>query len=116
MNNPQPILPASTNTSDYAIATIGSHSALQILKGAKDEGFHSIAICKKGTERPYESYGVADEIITVDDWDNWDDLLEEQLIKKNAIVIPHGSFIAYMGHERVRKMKAMYYGTKDILR
>ena len=109
-------MPASTNPSDFVIATIGSHSALQILKGARDEGIKSLAICKKGSERAYKSYGVADEIITVDDWSEWNNELEEELIKRNAIVIPHGSFIAYMGHDRVREMQTMYYGTKDILK
>lgn len=104
----------SRNPRDYAIATIGSHSALQILKGARDEGVPNIVICKKGTERPYQSYGVADEIISVNDWSEWKDI-EPQLIKKNAILIPHGSFVSNMGHEGVKKMKAMYYGTKDIL-
>ncbi|MCK5020673.1 MAG: formate--phosphoribosylaminoimidazolecarboxamide ligase [Candidatus Peribacteraceae bacterium] len=116
MNLEKPILLASTKPKDYAIATIGSHSALQILKGAKDEGIHSIAICKKGGERAYKSYGVADEIISIDDFENWNEELEEKLIAKNAIVIPHGSFIAYMGHERVSNMKVMYYGTKEILK
>lgn len=116
MTKDQPILPASVNPSDFVIATIGSHSALQILKGAKDEGFKSLAICKKGTERVYKSYGVADEIITVDSFDQWDAQLEGELIKRNAIVIPHGSFIAYMGHDKVGKMQAMYYGTKEILK
>ena len=115
MTDDKPILPASTNPKDFVIATIGSHSALQILKGARDEGIPNLVICKKGRERPYESYGVADEIIYVDDWADWNEELEEELIKRNAIVIPHGSFIAYMGHERVRNMKTMYYGTKDIL-
>ena len=53
---------------NYKIATIGSHSALQILKGAKDEGFQTICICLKGREEPYKSFGVADEIIIVDDY------------------------------------------------
>ncbi len=112
-----PILPASSNPNDYVIATIGSHSALQILKGAKDEGFRTLAICKKGTERVYDKrgYGVADEIISVPEFSQWNAELEQQLIKRNAIIIPHGSFIAYMGHERVQQMKAMYYGTKEIL-
>ena len=105
----------SANPSDYCIATIGSHSALQILKGAKDEGFKSIAICKKGSEQPYQSYGVADEILTVDDWSQWEEKIEPELLKRNAVIIPHGSFIAYMGHERVQKMQSMYYGTKEIL-
>ncbi len=113
----KPILPASLNPKDFVIATIGSHSALQILKGAKDEGFTTLAICKEGTERVYDSrgYGVADEIISVKSFDDWNENLEQQLIDKNAIIIPHGSFIAYMGHDRVRNMKVMYYGTKEIL-
>ena len=103
------------NSSDYVIATLGSHSALQILKGARDEGMRNLVICKEGAVKPYESYGVADEIITIKDWSSWDSKLEEELKKRNAIVIPHGSFIAYMGHERVKEMDVMYYGTKEIL-
>ena len=115
MARSKPILPASKNPKDFVIATIGSHSALQILKGARDEGVRNLVICKKGNERPYKAYGVADEIILIDDWKDWNAALEEELIKRNAIVIPHGSFISYMGHERVKKMQAMYYGTKEIL-
>ncbi|MDD5041230.1 MAG: formate--phosphoribosylaminoimidazolecarboxamide ligase [Candidatus Peribacteraceae bacterium] len=116
MTKPKPILPASTNTQDYCIATLGSHSALQILKGARDEGIRNLVICKKGQERPYKSYGVADEILLVDDWSQWNEALEEDLIRRNAIVIPHGSFVAYLGPERVMKTQAMYYGTKEILK
>ena len=111
----RPILSASTNPKDFTIATIGSHTALQILKGARDEGMRNLVICKRGSEKPYQSFGVADEILTVNDWSDWNEGLEEELIKRNAIVIPHGSFIAYMGHERVKEMRAMYYGTKEIL-
>lgn len=105
----------SRNPKDYCIATIGSHSALQILSGARQEGVPNIAICKRGTEGVYKSFGVADEIIIVDDWSEWDKKVEPELLKRNAIIIPHGSFISYMGHERVQKMKTMYYGTKEIL-
>jgi len=94
---------------------MGSHSALQILKGARDEGMRNLVICKRGAERPYKSYGVADEILTIPDWSAWDAALEADLRQRNAIIIPHGSFIAYMGHERVQKMNVLYYGTKEIL-
>ncbi len=108
--------PASRNPSDFVIATMGSHSALQILKGARDEGMRNLVICQKGKERPYQSYGVADEILFVDDWKRgWNAALERELMRRNAIIIPHGSFVAYLGHDRVRRMKAMYYGTKEIL-
>ncbi|MDD9953565.1 MAG: formate--phosphoribosylaminoimidazolecarboxamide ligase [Candidatus Woesearchaeota archaeon] len=97
---------------DYSIATLGSHSALQILHGAKQEGFKTIVVCAKGREEPYTMFPVADEIITVD---SFKEFPEEELIKKNAIIIPHGSFIAYMGIEATKSMNAKYYGNKAIL-
>lgn len=100
--------------SDYKIATLGSHTALQILKGAKDEGIGNICICEKGRRQPYESYGVADEIIEIEKFKDFFEI-EQQLMDQNAIVIPHGSFVAYIGAERVNDMKAMHYGTKGIL-
>jgi 5-formaminoimidazole-4-carboxamide-1-(beta)-D-ribofuranosyl 5'-monophosphate synthetase len=108
-------LPTSTSIKDYAIATIASHTALQILKGAKDEGFRTIAVCTPETRSVYESYRVADEIIEVDSYANYPEI-EEQLIEKNAIIIPHGSFVSYMGPERVKEeVKAMHYGSKGVL-
>ncbi|MQY53763.1 MAG: DUF1246 domain-containing protein, partial [Methanosarcinales archaeon] len=47
---------------EITIATMGSHTALQILKGARDEGFKSLVICKRGTEEVYQQFGVADEL------------------------------------------------------
>ena len=82
-------------TDKFKIATIGSHSALQILKGAKDEGFYTIAICLKGREKPYRLFKVADKIITIT---NYDELLnlQNKLIKDNVIFIPHASIITYL--------------------
>jgi len=99
----------------YKIATIGSHSALQVFKGAHDEGFKTIAICKKGSERPYRMFGVADEIISIDSYRDFPKV-QNELIKKNAIVIPHGSFVTYMGYEEVEKLKVNYFGNKKILK
>lgn len=106
---------SSTNSSDYAIATLASHSALQILSGAKQEGMKAIAICTPKARRVYESYGVADEIIEIDSYQDYFSI-EEKLKEKNAIVIPHGSFVSYLGEDRVRKeVTAMHYGSKGIL-
>jgi 5-formaminoimidazole-4-carboxamide-1-(beta)-D-ribofuranosyl 5'-monophosphate synthetase len=105
----------STDIKDYAIATIASHTALQILKGAKDEGIKAIAICTPETRRVYESYGVADEILEVPSYRDYFQV-EQQLIDRNAIIIPHGSFVSYIGPERVKnEVKAMHYGSKGIL-
>ena len=99
---------------DYKIATIGSHTALQILKGAKDEGFETICVCEKGRVFPYEHYGVADEIIEIDKFQNFKEV-EAQLMEKKAILIPHGSFVTYFGAQRVNEIEMMYYGDKAII-
>ena len=98
----------------HKIATIGSHSALQILKGAQQEGFETICIAIKGREKPYKSFDVADEYILIDSYKDFSKI-ENDLIKKNAIIIPHASFLAYMGTEKVEKMKVPYFGNKKIL-
>jgi 5-formaminoimidazole-4-carboxamide-1-(beta)-D-ribofuranosyl 5'-monophosphate synthetase len=99
----------------YKIATIGSHSALQILKGAKDEGFSTIAICLKGREKPYRLFKVADEILTIGSYNDLIDL-QPALVRKNVIFIPHASLIEYLGIKRVEKFRVPYYGNRKILR
>lgn len=99
---------------DYKVATLGSHTALQILKGAKDEGFETVCICEKGRRKPYDSYGVADEIIEVEKFGDFFKI-EQQLIDDNAIIVPHGSFVAYIGPSRMKDLKVMHYGSKGIL-
>ncbi len=100
--------------SDFAIATLGSHTALQILKGAKDEGFRTICVCQKGQEKVYKSFGVADTIISVDSFLNFFEI-EKKLMEENAILIPHGSFVSYLGWKKVQDITMMHYGTKGIL-
>jgi 5-formaminoimidazole-4-carboxamide-1-(beta)-D-ribofuranosyl 5'-monophosphate synthetase len=101
--------------STFTIATLGSHSALQILKGAKDEGFKTLVFCEKGKSKPYHSYRVADEIIEVDSFTNYFTEIEPELIKRNAILIPHGSIINAIGAATAPKIQANYYGSKGIL-
>lgn len=99
---------------NYTIAAIGSHSALQILKGAKDEGFRTLAICLKGKDKPYRMFKLADEIVLID---SYQELLklDKKLAKTKTILIPHASLIAYLGYEAVEKLKMEYFGNKKIL-
>lgn len=99
----------------YSIATLGSHSALQILKGAKDEGFSTIAICEKGRERPYKSFKVADEIITLNSFSELPKI-EERLNERNAIIIPHGTFTGVLSQEAIEKLDVLYFGNRKILK
>jgi 5-formaminoimidazole-4-carboxamide-1-(beta)-D-ribofuranosyl 5'-monophosphate synthetase len=98
----------------FKICTLASHSALQILKGAQDEGFASVAICPEGRTRPYESFGVADEIITVKDFSDIV-ALDARLAKENAVLVPHGSLMNSLSLDQIDKLKTKYFGNKHIL-
>ncbi|MDK2869966.1 MAG: 5-formaminoimidazole-4-carboxamide-(beta)-D-ribofuranosyl 5-monophosphate synthetase [Pyrococcus sp.] len=92
------------------IATYASHSALQILKGAKDEGFETIAFGSSRVKPLYTKYfPVADYFIE-------EKYPEEELLNLNAVVIPTGSFVAHLGIELVENMKVPYFGNKRVLR
>jgi 5-formaminoimidazole-4-carboxamide-1-(beta)-D-ribofuranosyl 5'-monophosphate synthetase len=101
-------------TKKYKIGTLGSHSALQILKGAHDEGFKTVVVCKAGHSEPYKSFKVADEIIELDSWDDYEKI-EPYLIKNNVIMIPHGSFITKFELAKLLDMQTLYFGNKNIL-
>ncbi len=98
----------------YKICTLGSHSALQILKGAKDEGFETVVIAEEGRTRPYESYKVADKIITVKNFAELKEL-DTKLAADNAIMIPHGSILNALELSEIDDLKMKYYGNKHIL-
>ncbi|BAA30454.1 formate--phosphoribosylaminoimidazolecarboxamide ligase [Pyrococcus horikoshii] len=92
------------------IATYASHSALQILKGAKDEGFGTIAFGKPRVKLLYTKYfPVADYFLE-------GDYPEDKLLELDAVVIPTGSFIAHLGVELVEKMRVPYFGNKEVLK
>ncbi len=92
------------------IATYASHSALQILKGAKQEGFETVAFGPSRVKPLYTRYfPVADYFIE-------GTYPEEELLRLEAVVIPTGSFVAHLGVEVVEKMRVPYYGNKEVLK
>lgn len=99
----------------YTIATLGSHSALQILKGAKDEGFKTMVICLKDRVEPYKLFEVADKIVTIESYNDFIGL-DKKLARQNIILIPHASLISYLSLKNIEKLKMMYFGNKNILR
>ncbi len=100
-----------------AIATLGSHCALQVLKGAKDEGLKTILICEKKREKLYRRFGFIDEFILVDSFlDVLDQKYSSVLEQNNAILIPHGTLISQMSSEQIESFKTPVFGNKWILR
>lgn len=98
----------------YIIATLASHSCLQILKGAKDEGFRTMAIAIENKVSFYKRFEFIDEVIGISGYNQFY-LLEKDLRRRNIIVIPHGSFVAYLGKGGDKKITISYFGNKKIL-
>ncbi len=96
---------------DFTIATICSHSSLQIFRGARQEGIKTIGIVRKDKRKLYESFplGKPDEFIEVD---SYEDIPVEELLEKNSIIIPHGSFVEYVG-EKFDDMRIPIYGNRQ---
>ncbi len=101
------------------IATICSHTALQIFHGAREEGFKTLGICKKENKGMYEAFplGKPDEFLLVD---NYQEILkepfQEKLRKKNAVIIPHGSFVEYVGARNIEeKFRVPLFGNRKVL-
>ena len=98
----------------YTIATLASHSCLQILKGAKDEGFATLAIAIKDRVSFYKRFTFIDEIISLNSYKEFLNL-GNKLKKKNVIIIPHGSFVAYLKDLGKLSFPFHYFGNKKIL-
>ncbi len=107
--------PALREESDpYTIATLGSHSALQILKGARDEGFKTLAIVNRETERLYRSFNFVDQVIAIERYQDFPSLVP-RLQGRKIIIVPHGSFVAYLSLEEHKQMPIPYFGNKAVL-
>ena len=92
--------------SKISIATYCSHSALNIFHGAKEEKFKTLGICQPKEEPFYEAFQEArpDSYIRVEEPKNM--LFEENqsfLTRNNAIVVPHGSFVEYVGAKNLEE-------------
>ncbi|MBI4010218.1 MAG: formate--phosphoribosylaminoimidazolecarboxamide ligase [Candidatus Aenigmarchaeota archaeon] len=102
------------------IATICSHSALQIFFGAKQEGFKTLGIYNNDLQKKtYESFqsSTPDEFLKVSSWkDILDEKFQEQLMKRNVIIIPHGSFVEYVGSDNLlNKFTVPMFGNRRSL-
>ena len=72
-----------------SVATLGSHCALQVLKGAKDEGLQTILVCEKKREKLYKRFKFIDETILVDTFSEiTSNECESKLKENDAVLIP----------------------------
>jgi 5-formaminoimidazole-4-carboxamide-1-(beta)-D-ribofuranosyl 5'-monophosphate synthetase len=105
--------------SGITVGTIGSHSALEIMDGAKDENMKTVCICQKGRDLPYRRFKrLADEIILLD---KFSDIMnrenQEKLRGLNTIMVAHRAFTAYLGYDNIENnLKVPVFGNRSLLR
>ncbi|MDW8021608.1 MAG: formate--phosphoribosylaminoimidazolecarboxamide ligase family protein [Nitrososphaerota archaeon] len=100
---------------DVHVGVLGSHSALEICRGAKDEGFRTLVICQKGREKTYTKYyksrerfgrgaGVVDEVILLDKFAHMlKPEVQEEIRSKNTLLVPHRSLCVYVGYKALEE-------------
>ncbi len=101
------------------VATLCSHSALQIFHGARREGLPTLGICTPEREEFYRSFPKAkpDTLLLVEDFKEiLSGGVQSELAERNAIAVPHGSFVEYVGAEKLlRDFEVPVFGNKYTL-
>ncbi|MHA2407405.1 MAG: formate--phosphoribosylaminoimidazolecarboxamide ligase [Candidatus Ranarchaeia archaeon] len=104
---------------DHKIATLCSHTALQIFHGAHQEGFKTVGVCKRDREDMYDSFPLVkpEKFILVDDHSELvSDHVQSELERENAVVVPHGSLVEYVGPKNlVENFRIPMFGNKTSL-
>lgn len=110
---------------DVTVGTLGGHSALDVCRGAKDEGLRTVVVCKKGRERTYAEHylsrdgkGVVDEVILVDDFSEiTNDRVQERLRDLNTVFVHSRYFWVYCSFEEIEnKFRVPIFGTRELVR
>jgi 5-formaminoimidazole-4-carboxamide-1-(beta)-D-ribofuranosyl 5'-monophosphate synthetase len=104
---------------NVTVGTIGSHSALEVMDGAKDENMKTVCICQKGRDLPYRRFKrLADEIILLD---KFSDIMnrenQEKLRELSTVMVAHRAFTAYLGYDNIENnLKVPIFGNRSLLR
>ena len=96
---------------------MGSHSALEVMDGAKDEDFETTVFCQKGREGPYQRFGrIADEIIVLDKFKDMASAKnQKKLLESNTIIVPHRSLTVYLGYKTIENtFKVPIFGNRKL--
>ncbi|ACS33253.1 formate--phosphoribosylaminoimidazolecarboxamide ligase family protein [Thermococcus gammatolerans] len=110
------------------VGVLGSHSALDIADGAKEEGLPVLVVAQRGRHKTYAEYfrlrktrdgitkGFIDEVIVLEKFARIIDV-QDELVKRNVIFVPNRSFVVYTGIDRVENdFKVPLFGSRNLLR
>ena len=102
---------------EVRVGVLGSHSALEIMDGTKDEGFRTVVFCRSGREEPYRRFGrIADEIVVLEEFGEMaSDGRQAEMIESGTIIVPHRSLTAYLGYETIENRFAVpIFGNRSL--
>lgn len=107
------------------IGVIGSHSALDVCDGAKEEGLRNLVVCQRGREKTYERYflsrgkiGIVDEVIVLNKFSEiLKNEVQDTLREKGVVFVPNRSFTSYVPIERIEsEFEVPMFGNRYLLR
>ena len=111
---------ADYNQEKIYIGVLGSHSALEIASGAKQEGFKTVVVCQNGREKTYARYyrNIFDKFIFLD---KFSDITTPEVVKQltdlNTVFVPNRSFSVYAGYEAIeQKFSVPLMGNRYLLK
>ncbi len=108
------------DSSKLTIGTLGGHSALDICRGAKDEGFRTLVVCQKGREKTYTKHykGIVDETIILDRFaDITMEKVQQKLREMNTLFVHSRYFWVYCDYGQIENnFNVPIFGTRNIVR
>ncbi len=107
-------------TENVHVGVLGSHSALEIASGARQEGLQTVVVCQKGREKTYAKYykEIFDHTILLD---KFQDIVKPETLKElnslQTVFVPNRSFSVYAGYENIeQKFAVPMLGNRYMLR
>ncbi|MBU6996403.1 MAG: formate--phosphoribosylaminoimidazolecarboxamide ligase family protein [Theionarchaea archaeon] len=102
------------------IGVLGSHSALEVGYGAREEGFKTVVVCQKGREKTYTKRfrNLFDEVILLEKFSHISSPdTVEKLKNLNTIFVPNRSFSVYCGYDNIETtFEVPLFGARQMLR
>ena len=100
---------------NITIGVLGSHSALDVCDGARDEGIPNLVVCQKGRDGLYTNYfknrtvnglqkGFVDETLVLNKFDEiLTESVQQQLISQKYAIYPQSVFCSLQRRSASRK-------------
>ncbi|MBN1280848.1 MAG: formate--phosphoribosylaminoimidazolecarboxamide ligase family protein [Candidatus Thermoplasmatota archaeon] len=111
---------------NITIGVLGGHSALDVCRGAKKHGFHTLAVCQKGRDKTYTKYyktradgrGCIDTTIVLDKFAQiTQPSVQQQLQEHNTIFIHNRYFWVYFDFTDIEDyFEIPIFGTRSMLK